>query len=64
MPITLHLRDKELILEERMTLKKAMKTLELSAESHLAMRNGEMMQEDEILKEGDHVTIIPVISGG
>ncbi len=64
MHIILRLREKEYIVEERMTLKKAFKTLELSGESHLALRNGELMQEDEILKEGDRITIIPVISGG
>lgn len=64
MQIKLHLRDKEFILEERMTLKKAFKILNLSHESHLALRNGELMQEDEILKDGDEITIIPVISGG
>ena len=64
MQITLRLRDQEFILEERMPLKKAFKQLNLSPESHLALRHGELMQEDEILKDGDDVTIIPVISGG
>jgi sulfur carrier protein ThiS len=64
MQIILRLRDKEYILEERVTVKKAFKTLDLSSESHLAMRNGDLMQEDELLKDGDIITIIPVISGG
>jgi sulfur carrier protein ThiS len=64
MQITLRLRDKEFVLEERTTLKKAFKTINLSGESHLAMRNNEMLQEDEVLKDGDIIIIIPVISGG
>lgn len=64
MQITLHLRDKEFIIEDRMSLRKALKKLNLSPESHLALRNGELIQEDEILKDGDTITIIPVISGG
>jgi sulfur carrier protein ThiS len=64
MEITLTLRDKDFVLNRRMSVKKALHEIGLSPESHLALREGELLQEDHILKDGDHITIIPVISGG
>ena len=64
MEITLTLRDKSFIIERKMSVKKALREIGLSPESHLALRDGELLQEDHILKDGDHITIIPVISGG
>ncbi len=64
MKIILTLREKEYLLEKRMSLKKAYQEIGISPESHLALRDGELMQDDEILKDDDRITIIPVISGG
>ena len=64
MEITLTLRDKVFIIDRKMSVKKAFREIGLSPESHLALKNGELLQEDQILKDGDRITVIPVISGG
>ena len=64
MTITLILRKKELSLEGTQTVRQALEKLGLSPETHLAVRNGELLNEREHLKDGDVVKLVPVISGG
>ena len=64
MEIRLTLRDKTFTIDRKMSVKKAFREIGLSPESHLALKDGELLQEDQILKDGDAITIIPVISGG
>ena len=47
-----------------MTLLSALQKVNVVPESVIATREGEMILEDEILKEGDVVKLIAVISGG
>jgi len=42
----------------------ALEKLELSAETHMAVRYGELLQTYELLKDGDVVKLVPEISGG
>ncbi len=58
------LRDKEYEVRAGMTLHSALKKLGILPEGVLATRNGEMITEDEILREGDEIRLISVISGG
>jgi len=62
--ITLILRKKELYLEGTQTVREALEKLDLSPETHLAVRNGELLNDREHLKDGDVVKLVPVISGG
>ncbi len=64
MPITLILRKKEYQLDGTLTVRQALEKLELSPETHLVVRNGELLNEREPLKDGDVVKVVPVISGG
>jgi sulfur carrier protein ThiS len=64
MEITLTLRDKVFTLDRKMSVKKALHEIGLSPESHLVLKDGDLLQDDQILKDGDVITIIPVISGG
>jgi len=64
MPVTLILRKQEFQLEGTMTVKEALKRLNLSPESHLVVRNGELLNENDVLRDGDVVKIVPSISGG
>ncbi len=65
MAIKLILRKKEFLLEEKsIQVKDAMARLELSPESHLLVRNGELLNEYDTLRDGDEVKIVTVISGG
>ncbi|MBV6402898.1 MAG: hypothetical protein CNIPEHKO_03220 [Anaerolineales bacterium] len=47
-----------------MMLLDALKKCGVVPESVIATREGEMILDDEILKEGDEVKLVAVISGG
>ena len=64
MAVTLIFRKKEYLLEGPLTLQIALEKLGLSAETHLAVRYGELLQTYELLKDGDVVKLVPEISGG
>jgi sulfur carrier protein len=58
------LRNKEYEVKPGMTLLSALQKISVVPESVIATRDGEMILEDEILKDGDTVKLIAVISGG
>lgn len=62
--VKLILRNKEYEVKPGMTLLSALQKIEVLPESVIATRDGEMILEDEILKDGDVVRLIAVISGG
>ena len=58
------LRDKEYEVKSGMTLLAALQKTGILPESVIATRGGEMILEDEILREGEVVKLVAVISGG
>ena len=62
--VKLILRDKEYEVKSGMTLLSALQKISVVPESVIATREGEMILDDEILKDGDVVKLIAVISGG
>jgi sulfur carrier protein ThiS len=62
--VKLVLRDKEYEVKPGMTLLSALQKINILPESVIATREGEMILDDEILKDGDVVKLIAVISGG
>lgn len=62
--VKLILREKEYEVKPGMTLLSALQKIEVVPESVIATRDGEMILEDEILRDGDVVKLIAVISGG
>jgi sulfur carrier protein len=59
------LRKKEFQLEAKsMPVKQAMQELKLSPESHLFVRDGQLLNENDYIKDGDEIKIVAVISGG
>lgn len=64
MTVKLILRDKQVDVKPGMTLLDSLKKADILPESVIATRNGEMILEDEILKDGEVVKLIAVISGG
>ena len=64
MTVKLILREKEYDVKPGMTLLDSLKKVNILPESVIATREGEMILEDEILKDGDVVKLIAVISGG
>jgi len=64
MPVKLILREKEYEVKSGMMLLDALRKCDIVPESVIATREGEMILDDEILKDGDVVKLIAVISGG
>jgi sulfur carrier protein ThiS len=64
MTVKLVLRDKEYEVKPGMTLLDSLKKAGVLPEGVIASRNGELILEDEILKDGEVVKLIAVISGG
>jgi sulfur carrier protein ThiS len=62
--VRLILRNKEYEVKPGMTLLSALQKIDVLPESVIATRDGEMILDDEILKDGDVVKLIAVISGG
>lgn len=62
--VKLILRDKEYEVKAGMTLLSVLKKCNIVPESVIATRDGEMILDDEILKDGDVVRLVAVISGG
>ena len=58
------LRNKEYEVKPGMTLLSALQKINVVPESVIATRDGEMILDDEILRDGDVVKLIAVISGG
>jgi len=58
------LRGKTISCRSKIPLRKAMKQNHISASAHLAVRAGELITDDEMVKPGDLIELIPVISGG
>ena len=62
--VKLVLRDKVYEVKAGMDLLSALKRNNIVPESVIATREGEMIVEDEILRDGDEIKLIAVISGG
>jgi sulfur carrier protein ThiS len=64
MTVKLVLRGKEYEVKPGMNLLDSLRKAGILPESVIAVRDGEMIVEDEILKDGDVVKLVAVISGG
>ena len=64
MTAKLILREKEYEIKAGMTLLSSLKKVGILPESVIATRDGELILDDEILKNGEVITLISVISGG
>lgn len=64
MTVKLTLRNKTFELRPGMTLRHCLEKAGVPLESVLAIRGGEMLTDEEILKDGDEVKLISVVSGG
>ena len=62
--VKLILRNKEYEVKPGMTLLSALQKIDIVPESVIATRDGEMILDDEILRDEDVVKLIAVISGG
>jgi len=62
--VTVKIRDNVFEIRPGMTLLFSLTKLDILPETVLAIRNGEMLTEDEILRDGETINLIEVISGG
>ncbi|MCL4562650.1 MAG: MoaD/ThiS family protein [Chloroflexi bacterium] len=64
MAVKITLREQEFEARPGQTVRQALETLQLPPESFLAVREGELITEDEVLREGQTIKLVAVISGG
>jgi len=62
--VKLVLRNKEIEVKSGTTLLSALEKADILPESVIATRDSELILEDEILKDGDVIKLVAVISGG
>ena len=58
------LRDKVYEVRAGMSLLDALKKSDIVPEAVIAIRDGEVITDDEILRSGDEIKLVAVISGG
>jgi len=58
------LRDRQFEVKSGATIRSALEKLRINPESVLPTRGGELLTDDEILREGDVIKLVAVISGG
>lgn len=61
---TIILRDKKYEVKAGSTLLSALNKLEILPESVICVRDGELITEDTIIKDGETIKLVSVISGG
>ncbi len=64
MPVKLILNRQVLEVKAGKTLLKTLRSIGVQPESVLAIRQDQMITEDEILRDGETISLISVISGG
>ncbi len=61
---TLKLRGKTYTVPAGLRIREAIRHIGLTPESYLAVRDGELVPDDERLRAGEEIRLIAVISGG
>jgi sulfur carrier protein ThiS len=64
MPVELVLRDRKYVVTAGQTIRQALESLDIVPETVLPVRQGKLVPEDEVLKEGEAIRLVAVISGG
>jgi sulfur carrier protein len=64
MSVKIKFRDKTYESQPGTTIRHALSELSIEPESVLITRDGELITDDEILRDGDDIKLIAVISGG
>jgi sulfur carrier protein ThiS len=64
MPVIFRFRNQEFEVNAGMTVRDALLKIDIQPDTVLITRGGELITDDEILREGDEIKLIAVISGG
>jgi thiamine biosynthesis protein ThiS len=62
--VEISFRNKKFEVKENMTARDALKKINIDPESVLISVNGKLVTDDYVLREGDVVKLVAVISGG
>ena len=57
-------RRQEFEIETPISVQDALTRLHIEPETHLVMRNGELIQPNDRLEDGDVIKLIPIMIGG
>ena len=58
------LKDHVFDVRTNITIRRILKDLDIQPDAHLIIRKGVLITDDVILKDGEVIHLIPVISGG
>jgi sulfur carrier protein len=64
MAITLRLHLQVFTLAAPVTVAAALESLGLTPETHIALRDGQLLQPGDWLRDGDEVRLVAILSGG
>jgi len=64
MTAELTLRDKTFPISSGMTIRHALEKLGINPDTVLPTRDGELLTDDELIRDGDRIRLVAVISGG
>lgn len=64
MPAEMILRDRTYSIPSGTTIRHALQKIGVSPEAVLPTREGELLTDDELVRDGDRIRLIAVISGG
>lgn len=64
MPAELTLREKVYPIPSGMTIRHALEKLAINPDTVLPTRDGELLTDDELIRDGDRIRLVAVISGG
>jgi sulfur carrier protein len=64
MPSILKLRKQEYEIQSGMTVRDAMIRNDIDPEIVIPTRDGELIADDEVIRDGETIRLVPVISGG
>lgn len=64
MPTLLKFRKQEYVVQPGTTVREAMMKHGIQPEAVIPTRDGELITEDEIIREGQTIRLVAVISGG
>ncbi len=64
MPATIVLRTQRFEVRHGMTIRDALKRLDILPETVLATRENQLVTDDVVLQDGDVIRLVAVISGG
>ncbi len=64
MTATIILHNQVYEIKHGSTVRKALQNLNIEPDTVLITRDGELLTDDEIVKENDLIKLVPVISGG